>query len=179
MLSTRALRPPGLFAHKQEPGRFCRARAGGRQYRPVGGPVRGFGAARRIRVWVLVVTVLAGCSGPRPAPPPSGVAEPPAEAAAPVYQSGEAAYYGARFAGRTTASGEAFDPQALTAAHRRLALGTRVRVTNVDNGRTVTVRINDRGPYADGRIIDLSRAAAERLGMIESGVATVELRRID
>lgn len=175
MLFARAPRPPGLFGYKQEPGRFCRVPAISRQRRPA----CGFDVTRGARVWVLIIAMLTGCAGPRAPAPPSGVAEPLFDAAAPVYQSGEASYYGARFAGRTTASGEPFDPQALTAAHPRLALGTRVQVLNLDNGRTVTVRINDRGPYTAGRIIDLSRAAAERLGMIDSGVATVELRRVD
>jgi len=93
-----------------------------------------------------------------------------------VYQRGEAAYYAARFDGRRTASGEVFDSNRLTAAHRSLPLGSRVQVTNLDNGRQVTVRINDRGPYTRGRIIDLSRRAASSLDMIRAGVAPVELR---
>jgi rare lipoprotein A len=90
-------------------------------------------------------------------------------------QDGFASYYGASFAGRRTASGERFDPQAFTAAHRDLPFGTRIRLTNLDNGRTVVVRINDRGPYADGRIVDVSWAAARELGMLRSGVARVRL----
>jgi rare lipoprotein A len=86
-----------------------------------------------------------------------------------------ASYYGRRFHGRLTANGERFDMGALTAAHRTLPFGTLVRVTNPRNGRSVTVRINDRGPFIAGREIDLSRAAAEEIGMIRSGHARVQL----
>jgi rare lipoprotein A len=90
-------------------------------------------------------------------------------------QDGFASYYGAAFAGRRTASGERFDPKGFNAAHRDLPFGSRIRVTNLDNGRTVVVRINDRGPYADGRIVDLSWAAARDLDMLQSGVARVRV----
>ncbi|MEO0642195.1 MAG: septal ring lytic transglycosylase RlpA family protein [Pseudomonadota bacterium] len=86
-----------------------------------------------------------------------------------------ASYYGKRFHGRRTANGERFDMNAMTAAHKTLPFGTRVRVTNPANGRAVTVRINDRGPFIAGRAIDLSRAAAQRLGMIQRGHARVRL----
>ncbi len=89
--------------------------------------------------------------------------------------TGIASYYGRRFHGRRTANGERFDMNAMTAAHKTLPFGTRVRVTNPRNGRSVTVRINDRGPFIRGRTIDLSRAAAERIGMVASGHATVKL----
>lgn len=88
---------------------------------------------------------------------------------------GRASFYGYRFKGRPTASGETFDPMGLTAAHRTLPFGSRVRVTNTSNGRTVIVRINDRGPFMRGRILDVSRGAAERLGMIRSGIAHVKV----
>src|SRR5262245_56246299 len=88
---------------------------------------------------------------------------------------GEASYYGRAFHGRKTASGEKFDMHALTAAHRTLAMGTRVRVTNLDNGRKVVVRINDRGPFHSRRIIDVSYAAARELDMLRSGVVPVKL----
>jgi len=90
-------------------------------------------------------------------------------------QQGVASYYSDRFQGRTTASGEPFDQQALTAAHPTLPFGTRVIVTREDNGREVEVLINDRGPYAKGRIIDLSKRAAQALGMLDRGVAPVEI----
>jgi rare lipoprotein A len=90
-------------------------------------------------------------------------------------EEGYASYYAADFAGRRTASGERFDPRAFTAAHRDLPFGTRIRVTNLENGRSVTVRVNDRGPYVEGRIVDLSWAAAREIGMLRSGVTRVHL----
>jgi peptidoglycan lytic transglycosylase len=89
-------------------------------------------------------------------------------------QQGIASWYGPRFHGRDTASGERFDQNELTAAHRTLPLGTKAMVTNLRNGKKVEVEINDRGPYAPGRILDLSKAAAERLD-IESGTTPVRL----
>jgi rare lipoprotein A len=87
---------------------------------------------------------------------------------------GEASYYGGRFAGRKTASGEVFEPRRFTAAHRTLPFGTVLRVTRLDTHATVYVRVNDRGPYGKkGRILDLSTAAAEELGMLRRGVADV------
>lgn len=93
--------------------------------------------------------------------------------------SGVASYYGKQFAGRRTASGERFNPAQLTAAHKTLPFGTMVLVTNPNNGKSVTVRINDRGPYSHGRMIDLSSAAAEKIGLIARGHGTVELAVID
>ena len=89
--------------------------------------------------------------------------------------NGKASWYGGKFHGRLTASGEVFNSNALTAAHRTLPFGTRVRVTNINNGRSVIVRINDRGPFVKGRIIDVSAGAAQKLNMINSGTATVRL----
>jgi rare lipoprotein A len=89
--------------------------------------------------------------------------------------SGRASWYGPKFHGRTTANGEIFDSNALTAAHPSLPFGTKVRVTNLYNGRSVIVRINDRGPFVKGRIIDVSAAAARVLNMINSGTASVQL----
>ncbi len=96
----------------------------------------------------------------------------------PVIQSGSASFYGERFAGRATASGETFDPSALTAAHRVLPLGTEIEVVRVSTGTSVVVRINDRGPYAGDRILDVSRAAAERLGFVDDGVTEVQIRLV-
>lgn len=90
-------------------------------------------------------------------------------------QEGRASFYGDRFQGRTTASGEAFDQRALTAAHRSLPFGTKVLVTRQDTGESVEVEINDRGPFVKGRIIDLSKGAARELGMLNRGVAPVRL----
>jgi len=101
-------------------------------------------------------------------------AEPEAE----LLGSGVASFYGRRFAGRPTASGEAFDPQQLTAAHRTLPFGSQVRVTNPRNGKSVVVRINDRGPFHKGRLIDVSRRAAEQLGIVAAGHGKVELALI-
>ncbi|MBW4488328.1 MAG: septal ring lytic transglycosylase RlpA family protein [Trichocoleus desertorum ATA4-8-CV12] len=92
---------------------------------------------------------------------------------------GWASWYGPGFNGNRSASGEIFNQNALTAAHRDLPFGTKVRVTNLDNGRSVVVRINDRGPYAFDRVIDLSAAAAQVLGLIHSGVAPVRLDVMD
>jgi len=89
--------------------------------------------------------------------------------------SGIASWYGPRFRGQRTANGERFNPQALTAAHPTLPFETKLRVTNPRNGRTVTVRVNDRGPV-NGRAIDLSEAAAKELGIHERGLARVEMR---
>lgn len=86
---------------------------------------------------------------------------------------GRASWYGPRFHGRKTASGDVFDQRKLTAAHKTLPLGTKAIVTNLENGNSVEVEINDRGPYARGRIIDLSYAAAKQLGFAKSGTAPV------
>ncbi|MVT07126.1 septal ring lytic transglycosylase RlpA family protein [Chitinophaga tropicalis] len=93
-----------------------------------------------------------------------------------VTQTGKASYYADKFQGRKTASGETFRQGRLTAAHRSLPFGTKVKVTNIANGKSVKVRINDRGPFAEGRIIDLSKKAAKRIGMVNTGVANVEIK---
>ena len=98
------------------------------------------------------------------------------EAQAAGVQRGAASWYGPGFHGRRTASGEAFNANAMTAAHRSLPFGTRVRVVNERTGRSVVVRINDRGPYVRGRIIDLSHAAARAIGF--SGTAKVAITRL-
>ncbi len=103
--------------------------------------------------------------------------EPPVEAepAATALGSGTASFYGKQFHGRPTASGERFDMNGYTAAHRTLPFGSRVRVTNPRTGASVVVRINDRGPFHDSRLIDVSRAAAKDLGIVARGKGTVEL----
>jgi rare lipoprotein A len=88
---------------------------------------------------------------------------------------GLASWYGGKFHGRLTSSGEVFDTNTLTAAHKSLPFGTLVKVTNLDNGLSTVVKINDRGPFVEGRIIDLSRAAADEIGMLGQGVARVSL----
>jgi rare lipoprotein A len=92
---------------------------------------------------------------------------------------GIASYYGNKFAGRRTASGETYRPGAYTAAHRTLPFGTRIVVTHAGNGRQVTVRVNDRGPFVRGRVIDLSYAAAQKIGLQQTGTARVTLSRAD
>ena len=128
---------------------------------------------RRHLLFFLIVPLLAACA---PRHSVVGQTPPPASTASADFVSeGMASWYGPGFAGRLTANGEVFDPSELTAAHRTLPFNTHVRVTNLRNGRSVVVRINDRGPFARGRIIDLSRAAAERVGMIGSGTARVRV----
>ncbi len=128
-------------------------------------------AAVGIGGWRTIVT-----PAPRPRPPDvSGAitaAKPPVDHAL----DGIASYY---WQGQTTASGETFDPQALTAAHRSLPFNTKVRVINPQTGRSVVVRINDRGPFKDGRVIDVSDAAAEVLGMKARGLIPVRLEVLD
>ena len=92
---------------------------------------------------------------------------------------GIGSYYASQFAGHRTASGERFDPSAMTAAHRSIAFNSRVAVTNMANGKEVIVRINDRGPWAKGRIIDISYAAAKVIGMHRSGTARVKLELLN
>ena len=131
---------------------------------------------------LLLVAILLGvgaCSPPPRAdatPPPPVV---PAGTPARVIAVGKASWYGAFHHGRPTASGEPFDMNALTAAHRTLPLGTRLRVTNLTNGRSVNVRVNDRGPAIRGRIIDVSRGAALALDAVAAGVFPVELTLVD
>ncbi len=93
-------------------------------------------------------------------------------------ETGEASYYADSLHGRPTASGEAYNKRKYTAAHRKLAFGTKVRVTNLSNGRSVTLRVNDRGPFVDGRIIDVSRVAAEKLDFVRQGLAEVRVEEM-
>ncbi|MCL4672439.1 MAG: septal ring lytic transglycosylase RlpA family protein [Sphingomonadaceae bacterium] len=118
----------------------------------------------------------------QPLPAPETLPAPEAAPAAPAtraFGTGMASFYGAELHGRRTASGERFDMHALTAAHRTLPFGTRVLVTNPANGRSVTVRINDRGPFHGGRVIDLSRAAASEIGLVARGYGRVELALVE
>ena len=96
-----------------------------------------------------------------------------------VLASGMASYYGDAHAGNRTASGERFDPDGMTAAHRSLPFGTRLRVTDPATGRSVVVRVNDRGPFHKSRILDLSEAAARELGIVRRGRALVEIALAD
>jgi len=124
--------------------------------------------------WILILAIAACGSPSRHEPPPARTGT-----AQPGIQRGLATFYGQEQHGGPTASGERFDKHKLTAAHRTLPIGTRVRVTNTRNGRSVEVRINDRGPYGNrGRIIDVSEAAARRLDMIDAGVVPVTVEVI-
>ena len=129
----------------------------------------------RLRLtWVPILTLLAGCAtaGARTAAVESARVDTTVEL-------GRASYYAAIHAGRRAASGEIYDPSELTAAHRTLPFGTRVRVTNLVNDRSVVVRINDRGPFRRGRIIDVSRAAARKLDFIREGLTRVRVEVLD
>jgi rare lipoprotein A len=119
----------------------------------------------------LILSLLAACSLP--------VAKTEVTAPARPTQTGVASWYGPGFHGKLTASGSVYDQHDLTAAHQTLPLGTRVMVVNVKNGRSTEVTINDRGPFAKGRIIDLSYAAAQSLGMVGSGTVPVRIEVID
>jgi rare lipoprotein A len=136
----------------------------------------------RMRLTVISVLVCAfawmgcGTSAPRFRSEPRSV---PVSRDITVHQlSGIASYYADEFDGRTTASGEQYDMHALTAAHRTLPFSTTVRVTNRENGRSVVVRINDRGPFKDDRVIDLSLEAAQRIGLTAKGTGPVTLEII-
>jgi rare lipoprotein A len=128
---------------------------------------------------VLALALATGCARrvPPPSPPTSIIREVPPTAGPRVTATytGKASWYGREQQGGPTASGERFNMHALTAAHLRLPMNTHVRVTNLRNGRQVIVRINDRGPYGHKCIIDLSRAAAERLDMLSAGIVPVRL----
>ncbi len=156
----------------------------------------------------LALLALAGCAREplRPAPPPAPATPPAGEgvprdeprakygnppfyevegrryvvlqSAAGYVEQGVASWYGPDFHGGRTSTGETYDMHAMTGAHPTLPLPTWVRVTNLENGKSVVVRLNDRGPFARGRIIDLSRAAAETLDMVQAGTARVEVRSL-
>lgn len=121
---------------------------------------------RRHRFWIpLIIGLSLAACGTRPA----------VRAEMHRQQVGWASYYAHKFHGRRTASGERYDENALTAAHPRLPFGTRLSVINLSNRRTVDVRVNDRGPFVKGRIIDLSYAAAKRLKMLRDGIVRVKI----
>lgn len=129
---------------------------------------------RSIVTMVFASALLAACASQQPRPP--ATVSTPGER--PTFtQEGMASWYGNNHHGKTTANGEAFDMNAMTAAHRSLPFGTVVRVTNLSSKRAVKVRINDRGPYSNGRIIDLSAQAARELGITDHGVARVRIEQ--
>ena len=142
-----------------------------------------------------IAVIVAGCAQQQIAPEPPATPPPPATAPAPPapepapppsapaksgtapgdVERGRVSLYGEDFAGKATANGDTFDPNGLTMAHRTLPFGTRVRVTNLENQRSVVVTVNDRGPFVAGRIADLSLGAARQLGMVASGVVDAVL----
>ncbi len=128
--------------------------------------------ARAIRVFALLLAAVLGLGGCA-SPPSQGSSTSTSAPEGREIERGVASWYGAQHHGRRTASGEVFDMNAFTAAHKTLPFGTRVRVFNPASGQAVVVRINDRGPFTPGRVIDLSRAGAERIGLIRAGVAPV------
>ena len=128
---------------------------------------------------VLLGTGRAGVMLPDTTAAPAPPGAPAPEAPSRPVGEGEASYYSDQLTGNATASGEPYDPVQLTAAHRTLPLGARVRVTNLRTDESVVVRINDRGPFAKRRVIDLSRAAAKRLGMLRAGTAPVRLELLN
>jgi len=124
---------------------------------------------RLLGLGLAVCALAAGCASSKSARPATA---PPAPGTRIV---GSASWYGSRHQGHATASGEAYDMNKLTAAHRTMPFGTRLRVTNIENGRSVVVRVNDRGPWVSDRVLDVSLAAAKALGMVGDGVAKVEV----
>ena len=134
---------------------------------------------RSLALVVAAACLLAACtSGPDPSRPASPVVRSGEQQEAPATRVGEvgvASWYGVPYHGRTTASGETFDMNDLTAAHPSLPFGSRVRVTNLGNGRSLVLEINDRGPFVKQRIIDVSKRAAKELGFLRDGIARVRV----
>jgi peptidoglycan lytic transglycosylase len=136
---------------------------------------------RRAAAAALLAALAACAHGPRREEvEPGGPQAPAEERHAPRAHAevGLASFYAERFEGRRTASGNRYDPRALTCAHRSAPFGTRLRVTALESGRSVVVTVNDRGPFARGRVVDLSLAAARALGMIERGLVRVRVERL-
>jgi rare lipoprotein A len=132
----------------------------------------------RLLALTVVLGLMAGCTS-RASRPRPGSEETPGKEPRTVLGEGLASYYGPGLHGRPTASGEKFDQNALTAAHRTVRFGTCLRVVNMENGRSVKVRINDRGPFKGERVIDVSLGAARELDMVKKGLARVRLYRCE
>ena len=147
---------------------------------PLSGLSASTGADGSLAEGVVTSTAVAGITG-AVQPPLADIplAEAPDMPDLRAIGGGSASYYAAKFEGRPTASGERYRAAELTAAHRSLPFGSKVRVTNPATGKSVTVRINDRGPFTPGRVIDVSRSAAVELGLIARGHAPVELALIE
>ncbi len=136
---------------------------------------------------VILMLLWVGCAGKKPPVHPPGNTRPyqidgkwyhPIPKASGFKEKGIASWYGDKFHGRRTSSGEVYDMYAMTAAHKTLPFGTVVRVRNLDNGNQIEVRINDRGPFVGGRIIDLSYEAARKIGLVGPGTAAVSIRAL-
>ena len=127
---------------------------------------------------VAGMLAMAGCARVTEGPPDPGERAASCPGAADYDERGVASWYGKSHHGRRTASGEAFDMNKLTASHRWLPFGTRITVTNLANGRSATLVVNDRGPYAKGRILDVSRRAARDLGFLDAGVTRVRVTAV-
>ncbi len=127
-----------------------------------------------VSVPILLPMMLAGCSSLR-----KPIAPRTTTSIGPFYAKGVASWYGGEFHGRRTANGERFDQYGLSAAHRTLPFGTRLTVTNLANGSSVVVKVNDRGPFAKDRILDLSYGAAKAIGLVGPGTGTVQIELVD
>ena len=159
-------------------------RAGGRN---------GSGFESLVLAWMFMALFLGGCTfstGSRNTPTnaPKGTFKPytvkgktyyPLESGAGYREKGKASWYGDAFHGKKTANGETYNMHDMTAAHKILPMGTMLRVTNLDNGRKVEVRVNDRGPFVAGRIIDVSKAAAQKLDIVRTGTANVLVESLE
>ncbi|MCW5551053.1 MAG: septal ring lytic transglycosylase RlpA family protein [Verrucomicrobiae bacterium] len=136
-----------------------------------------FGA--RTGVWVIVLLLLAFVAIADVSAQPESLLRARTRQSQSKSETGVASFYAHKYHGKKTASGEVFDMHALTAAHPSLEFGTRVKVTHLENNLSVTVRINDRGPFIKGRVIDLSLAAAKQLQMVQAGLALVKLEIVE
>lgn len=128
-----------------------------------------------VAAWLALLALPTACGSSKP---PTKKRDGVTQARNPNLQRGKASWYGGKHHGGPTASGERYNKRAMTAAHKTWPMGTRVRVTNLKNGRSVVLRINDRGPYVKGRIIDVSEVAAEQLDMIDAGVVPCAVERL-
>ncbi|WP_225412063.1 septal ring lytic transglycosylase RlpA family protein [Stigmatella hybrida] len=132
---------------------------------------------RSVLLLALALGLMTGCASRSSRTAPAPRDEPAGKGSGTYLGEGLASFYGPGLHGRKTANGERFDQEAMTAAHRTARFGTCVQVVNMENGRSVKVRVNDRGPFKAGRIIDVSKGAARKLGMLEKGLARVRLYR--
>lgn len=135
-------------------------------------------------VSILSITGILSCTAARVPADKAALLATPSPSPAPVHgriyhETGIASWYGKEFHGRKTANGETFDMYGLSAAHRTLPLGAEIRVTNLENNKSIKVRVNDRGPYAKSRVLDLSYAAAKELGFVAQGTARVRIESLD